>query len=73
MSKNEFSNGDFVACVPHQIEADWDEKWGPLLAGFPVNIMYACELHRLLCPRRALLQSPSSSRDAMLLQPPYGN
>jgi hypothetical protein len=42
MSKNEFSNGDFVACVPHQIEADWDEKWGPLLAGFPVNIMYAC-------------------------------
>jgi hypothetical protein len=42
MSKNEFSNGDFVACVPHQIEADWDEKWGPLLAGFPANIMYAC-------------------------------
>jgi hypothetical protein len=42
MSPNEFSNGDFVACVPHQIEADWDEKWGPLLAGFPVNIMYAC-------------------------------
>jgi hypothetical protein len=38
MSKNE----DFIACVPHQIEADWDEKWGPLLAGFPVNIMYAC-------------------------------
>jgi hypothetical protein len=42
MSQNEFSNGDFIACVPHQIEADWDEKWGPLLAGFPVNIMYAC-------------------------------
>src|ERR1700720_2089368 len=41
MSKNEFSNGDFIACVPHQIEADWDEKWGPLLAGFPVNIVYA--------------------------------
>ena len=40
MSKNEF--GDFIACVPHEIEADWDEKWGPLLAGFPVNIMYAC-------------------------------
>ena len=38
MSKNE----DFIACVPHQIEADWDEKWGPLLVGFPVNIMYAC-------------------------------
>ena len=40
MSENEF--GDFIACVPHQIEADWDEKWGPLLAGFPVNIMCAC-------------------------------
>ena len=37
MSKNE----DFIASVPHQIEADWDEKWGPLLAGFPLNIMYA--------------------------------
>ena len=40
MSENEL--GDFIACIPHQIEADWDEKWGPLLAGFPVNIMYAC-------------------------------
>lgn len=42
MSKNEFSNGDFIACVPQKIEADWDEKWGPLLAEFPLNIMYAC-------------------------------
>jgi hypothetical protein len=42
MSKNEFSNGDFIVCVPHRIEADWDEKWGSLLAGFPLNIMYAC-------------------------------
>jgi hypothetical protein len=42
MSKNDFSNGDFIAFVPHQIEADWDGKWGPLLAGVPVNIMYAC-------------------------------
>ena len=40
MSENEFSNGDFIACVPHRIEADWDEKWGPLLAGFPLNIVY---------------------------------
>ena len=40
MSENEFA--DFIACIPHQIEADWDEKWGPLLAGFPLNIMYAC-------------------------------
>ena len=42
MSKNEFSNGDFIACIPHEIEADWHEKWGPLLAGLPLNIMYAC-------------------------------
>jgi hypothetical protein len=41
MSQNEFSNGDFIACVPHQLEAEWHEKWGPLLAGFPVNIVYA--------------------------------
>ena len=40
MSENEF--GDFIACVPQKIEADWDEKWGPLLAGFPLNIVYAC-------------------------------
>jgi len=40
MSENEFR--DFITCVPHQIEADWPEKWGPLLAGLPVNIMYAC-------------------------------
>ena len=40
MSENEFE--DFIACVPHQIEADWHEKWGPLLSGFPLNIMYAC-------------------------------
>ena len=40
MSENEFE--DFIACVPPQIEADWDEKWGPLLAGLPLNIMYAC-------------------------------
>jgi len=40
MSENEFA--DFIACVPQQIKADWDEKWGPLLSGFPLNIMYAC-------------------------------
>ena len=41
MSKYEFSNGDFIACVPQQIEAEWHEKWGPPLAGFPLNIVYA--------------------------------
>ena len=40
MSDNEF--GDFIACVPQKIEADWHEKWGPLLAEFPLNIVYAC-------------------------------
>jgi len=39
MSENDF--GDFIACVPHEIEADWHEKWGPLLAGFPLNIVFA--------------------------------
>jgi len=38
----EDSNGeDFFACIPHQIEADWDEKWGPLLEGLPLNVMFA--------------------------------
>jgi hypothetical protein len=31
----------FFACVPHQIKSDWDEKWGPLLEGFPLNILFA--------------------------------
>ena len=39
MSENDF--GDFIACVPQQIEAEWHEKWGPPLAGFPLNIVYA--------------------------------
>ena len=40
MSENEL--GDFIACIPQKIEADWHEKWGPLLAEFPLNIVYAC-------------------------------
>jgi len=31
----------FLAFVPQQIEADWPEKWGPLLKGFPLNILFA--------------------------------
>ena len=42
MRKHEHLNASFIACVPQKIEADWDEKWGPLLAGLPLNIMYAC-------------------------------
>jgi len=30
----------FLAFVPQQIEADWPEKWGPLLKGFPLNILF---------------------------------
>jgi hypothetical protein len=29
------------AFIPQQIEADWHEKWGPLLKGFPLNILFA--------------------------------
>ena len=32
---------NFFAFIPHQIEADWHEKWGPLLEGFPLNIVFA--------------------------------
>ena len=42
MPKHEHLNASFIACVPQKIEADWDKKWGPLLAGLPLNIMYAC-------------------------------
>jgi hypothetical protein len=31
--------GDFIGFVPYQIKPDQDEKFGPLLAGFPRNIM----------------------------------
>jgi hypothetical protein len=40
MPKHEHLNASFIACIPHEIEADWDKKWGPLLAGFPLNIVY---------------------------------
>ena len=39
MSENEFE--DFIACVPQKIGADWCGKWGSLLAGFPIKIIYA--------------------------------
>jgi len=38
----EDSSGEgFVAFIPHRIEADWDEKWGPRLEGFPLNILFS--------------------------------
>jgi hypothetical protein len=30
----------FVAYIPQQIDPSWDAKWGPKLAGFPLNIAY---------------------------------
>jgi hypothetical protein len=41
VSKRTRTLSDFVAFIPHQIEADWDGKYGPLLAGFPLNILFA--------------------------------
>ena len=31
----------FIACIPHQIEAGWDNNFAPRLAGFPLNLLYA--------------------------------
>lgn len=31
----------FLMNVPHQIQADWDSDFAPVLAGFPVNILYS--------------------------------
>ena len=35
---------DFLAFIPHIIEADWDSVYAPRLAGFPVNIVYAARI-----------------------------
>ncbi len=40
MSKIDERCADFIACIPHQIQADWDAKYAPLLAGFPLNLMF---------------------------------
>ena len=34
------SDCDFIACIPRVIRADWDDKFAPLLAGFPVNLVF---------------------------------
>ena len=31
---------EFLAFIPHAIEADWDADWAPRLAGLPVNLCY---------------------------------
>jgi hypothetical protein len=34
------SQKNFLALIPHPIESEWDARWAPRLAGFPVNICY---------------------------------
>jgi hypothetical protein len=41
VGKRKKEPADFFAFIPHQIEADWDEKYGPLLQEFPLNILFA--------------------------------
>ena len=40
MGKTDYPNGSLIACIPHQIEANWDGEWGPGVAGFPPNLVY---------------------------------
>ena len=40
MSERDENLTDFFACIPHEIQADWDPKYAPLLAGFPLNLMF---------------------------------
>ena len=40
MSERDENLSDFIACIPHEIQADWDAKYAPLLAGFPLNLMF---------------------------------
>jgi hypothetical protein len=40
MSEKDENLSDFIACIPHEIQADWDAKYAPLLAGFPLNLMF---------------------------------
>ena len=40
MSEKDDNRMDFFASIPHEIQADWDAKYAPLLAGFPLNLMF---------------------------------
>ena len=40
MSEIDETLTDFIACIPQEIQADWDAKYAPLLAGFPLNLMF---------------------------------
>ena len=39
MSERDENLTDFIACVPHEIQADSDVKYGPLLVGFPLGLV----------------------------------
>jgi hypothetical protein len=32
---------NFIACIPQEIDPSWHPEWGPKLAGFPLNLLYA--------------------------------
>jgi hypothetical protein len=40
MSEKDDNRMEFFACIPHEIQAEWDAKYAPLLAGFPWNLMF---------------------------------
>ena len=40
MSEKDDNRMDFLASIPHEIQADWDAKYAPLLAGFLLNLMF---------------------------------
>src|ERR1035437_4175290 len=40
VSERDENLSDFIACIPQEIQADWDPKYAPLLAGFPLNLMF---------------------------------
>ena len=49
MSERDERPLDFIAYIPHKIQADWDRKYAPRLAGFPLNVMFS----RIRKPKKA--------------------
>ena len=40
MSEQAMNRMDFIARIPHEIQADWDTTYAPLLAGFPLDLVF---------------------------------
>ena len=40
MSKMNARILEFIGCIPFEIQAGWDETYAPLLARFPVNLLF---------------------------------